>query len=115
MSPDGDSMTADIPPEQRSAFMAAKDACEAQIGEPPTPRPLSEQEIRDRYDYLVQARQCLIDLGYTMSEPPSVDEFIDSWATGPWSPYNDLADQTTRQQWEEANQECPQTPDAPNE
>jgi hypothetical protein len=89
--------------------MAAKRACEAEIGVPPTAQPLSESEIKARYDYLVQARECLLDLGYSISDPPSIDEFLDTWATGPWTPYSDLADQTNQQQWENANQRCPQT------
>lgn len=94
--------------EQRPAFQAAKAACQQDIGLPPPPRPLSESEIRDRYQYLLQARQCLMELGYTISEPPSVDAFIESWATGPWSPYSDVVDVANREQLAEANEKCPQ-------
>jgi hypothetical protein len=95
-------------PGQRQAFEDAQAACERQIGVPPTPRPLTEAEIRARYDYLVQMRQCLIDLGYTLAEPPTIDVFIDTWATGPWSPYNEVSQVADRDQWAEANQKCPQ-------
>lgn len=64
--------------------------------------------MRDRYQYLLQVRQCLMELGYTISEPPSVDAFIESWATGPWSPYSDVVDVANREQWAEANEKCPQ-------
>jgi hypothetical protein len=94
--------------EQRPAFQAAEAACWQEIGLPPAPEPLSEVEIRDRYQYLLQARQCLMNLGYTISEPPSVDAFIANWSTRPWTPYNEVADVATREQWAEANEKCPQ-------
>jgi hypothetical protein len=48
-------------------------------------------------------------LGYTISEPPTEETFADSYATGPWSPFNEVADQaTTQQAWNEANDKCPQ-------
>jgi hypothetical protein len=105
----GDSLTVDsLTVEQRPAFMQAKTACEQEIGAPPPPEPLSEIDIRNRYGYLLQARLCLLALGYTISEPPTFDAFAESWLTGPWSPYNDVADVANQQQWQEANLRCPQ-------
>lgn len=106
---DGGMSLQSLTAEQRPAFIAAKDACEQQIGTLPPPEPLSEQQIRNQYAYLLEVRQCLQKLGYTISEPPTVDAFTDSWATGPWSPYDDL-EHVSQQQWTEANQKCPQTP-----
>jgi hypothetical protein len=107
---DGDSMSVDVSGEQREAFIKAQSECEAQVGKPAPPAALGESEIRDRYAFLIEARKCLLDLGYAISEPPSVDTFIESWATGPWSPYLEVADMTTQQEWQEANDKCPQTP-----
>jgi hypothetical protein len=107
---DGDSMSVDVSGEQREAFIKAQSECEAAVGKPGPPAVLGESEIRDRYAFLLEARQCLLDLGYAISEPPSVDTFIESWATGPWSPYLEVADMTTQQEWQEANDKCPQTP-----
>lgn len=109
----GDEMSGVIPPEQRAAYHAAERACQSQIGTPPTPRPATLDEIRARYDYLVEMRQCLIDLGYTLAEPPTFEVFADSWATGPWSPYNEVADTANRDQWAAANEQCPQLVLAP--
>ena len=103
--------SADITAEQRPAFMAARESCGATLGELPPSAPLSEAEIRARYAYLLEARDCLIELGYTIGAPATLDHFLDSYATGPWTPFNDLADQTTSQaEWEQANQACPQAP-----
>lgn len=104
-------LSADIPAEQRPAFLAARESCGATLGEPPPVAPLSEVEIRARYAYLLEARGCLIDLGYTIGEPPTLDHFLESYTSGPWSPFNDLAGQTTSQaEWDKANQSCPQIP-----
>ena len=108
---DGVGGSADITAEQRPAFLAARESCGATLGEPPPPVPVSEAEIRARYAYLLEARDCLIDLGYAIGAPATLDHFLDSYASGPWSPFNDLADQTTSQaEWEQANQACPQAP-----
>jgi hypothetical protein len=109
---DQNGLSVGVTAAQREAFQAARDRCVASLGEPPTPAPLSEQQIRARYDYLVEARQCLLRLGYTISEPPSVEQFLDTYvsSSAPWSPYNELADETTQGQWEQATAACPQTP-----
>ena len=102
-------LSADITAEQRPAFLAANKSCQARLGEPPPVAPASEAEIRARYAYLLEARDCLSNLGYTMGEPPTLELFLESYTSGPWSPFNDLADQTTSQaQWDQANQACPQ-------
>ena len=102
-------LSADITAEQRPAFMAAREACGETIGEPPPRAPASEAEIRARYAYLLDARDCLIELGYTIGAPATLDHFLDSYASGPWSPFSDLADQTTSPaEWDQANQACPQ-------
>lgn len=101
--------SADITGEQRPAFLAARSACGATLGEPAPVAPLSEADRRARYAYLLEARDCLINLGYTIGEPPTLDHFLDSYASGPWTPFSDLADQTTSQaEWDQANRSCPQ-------
>ena len=119
--PSGDRMyVGPAPADQPTALVADRLACEQQIGTPPTPRPLSEAEIRARWLYLLTARECLIGLGYAISEPPDEDTFVRSWqnttvnAAGltedaPWSPYSDLPDAGPAS-WLEANRVCPQLP-----
>lgn len=106
---DGGLVIKSLTSAQRPAFTAARSACEQRIGTPPPPQPASAEQIHERYAFLVQARQCLMALGYTISEPPTEETFADSYATGPWSPFNEVADQaTTQQAWNEANDNCPQ-------
>jgi hypothetical protein len=106
---DGGLVIESLTSQQRPALMEARSACEQQIGAPPPPEPASAEQIHERYAFLVQARQCLMALGYTISEPPTEETFADSYATGPWSPFNEVADQaTTQQAWNEANDKCPQ-------
>lgn len=113
--PSGDSMyVSAAPPDQRAALVADQLACEQQIGTPPTPRPLSDAEIRARYQYLLTARECLMGLGYEISQPPDENTFVRTWLNAeglttdaPWSPYNDLPDAAN---WEAANRACPQLP-----
>jgi len=95
--------------EQRPAYIAAEGKCEQQVGPPPPAVPLDEAQIRERYGFLLDARECLIGLGYSISEPPSEEAFLESWATGPWSPYNDVVDSVSSEQWEEINAACPQS------
>jgi hypothetical protein len=101
--------SADITAEQRPAFLAARESCGAALGEPPPLAPASEAEIRARYAYLLEARDCLIDLGYTIGEPPTLELFLESYTSGPWSPFNDLAP-TSQAEWDQVNQACPQIP-----
>lgn len=106
----GDSFSApSLTDAQRPAFIDAKAACDETVGLPPPPESLSESQIRQRYQFLLDARTCLIGLGYAISEPPSEDAFVESWSTGPWSPHNEIVDIVSQQEWDEVNTECPQS------
>lgn len=94
--------------QQRPAFIEAKGGCEERIGPPPSAAPLNESQVRDQYRLLVSARDCLIALGYSISEPPSEEVFVETWSTGPWSPYAEVIDVANSEEWVELNQECPQ-------
>lgn len=105
-------LKADFSAEQRSAFIAAEAACAASLGEPPTFAPVTEAEMRARYEFLVHARECLIGLGYTVGEPPSVDEYVDAYWTRPWTPFSEVNTQTTSEsEWNQVNEVCTQVPD----
>lgn len=92
---------------QRSAFEQAEADCDQEIGVPPPPETLSVREIRQRYAFLVEARACLTAAGHDLPEPPSEDAFVESWATNPWSPFNDLPFMST-EAWTQLTEECPQ-------
>lgn len=110
VGPAGDSYHANnLSGEQRPAYIEAEAACEAEVGPPPEVEPLSQAEIREHYRFLLDARECLIGLGYSISEPPSEDAFVESWTTGPWSPFNDVVEVVTTEEWERINDACPQS------
>jgi hypothetical protein len=105
-------LSVDFTPGQESAFRSVRSACVAKLGTPPTPAPYSEAEIRAEYAYEIQLRECLIGLGYAISEPPSAEEFIDSWLQpGQWTAYRDLPQGMPPAEWDHANQVCPQYAD----
>ncbi len=58
------------------------------------------------YAYWLEMRDCLANLGYLTSDPPMEDEFVRTWATGPWSPYLDLPGRAL----DRADDRCPQSP-----
>lgn len=92
--------------DRKPAFDAAMAACEGEIGPAPTPRQLTQAEISERYAYLLEMRECLMGLGYTIRDPPSERVFIATWETGPWSPYNDVPGGALG----ELETQCPQVP-----
>lgn len=92
--------------DRKPVFDAAMAACEQEIGPAPTPEQLTQAEISDRYAYLLEMRECLIGLGYPVSDPPSERTFIATWDTGPWSPYLDVPSEA----FAEAEAQCPQMP-----
>jgi len=94
----------DLPRDQQSVFADVKAGCDLELGEPPPPPSPDEAFIRDFYDQLVASKQCLEEAGYPVSDPPSFDAFRESWTSGPWSPYLDLAGTD----WEDAIDACPQ-------
>lgn len=92
-----------VTPDQHSALESARIACDERVGPAPPPRQLSDGEIRERYQFLLRVRECLIGAGFDVSEPPSEDAFVDSWAAGPWSPFSEI-----EMGLERALDECPQ-------
>lgn len=77
-------------------IQAALTACEQIVGPEPVPAPPTDEEITNLYEQSLQAAACLEGLGYTISEPPSLEEFIESVRLagqgGPpqWSPHGEV-------------------------
>jgi hypothetical protein len=94
--------------DQRPAFEEAQAGCYSSLGVPPAPEPLTEVEIRAQYHSLLSVRSCLMELGYAISEPPSEDVFVETWASGGWSPYDDIVN-VRQETWDDLNRRCPQT------
>ena len=106
-----------VPQAQLGSFDSDRTACEEKAGPAPNDVPLDEARINRIYDHWVAMRSCLADLGYTTSEPPSREVFIDDYLhnpDGPWSPYIDLdATDHTQAEWNQITTTCPQDPDYP--
>lgn len=106
---------AQLPEDQRSQYIKDRLNCEKQAGEAPNSQPLSEDAIRAVYHHYVDSRECLADLGYETSEPPSETVFVESYlqsysnSIGPWSPFAEIRP-TQPGEWETLLAACPQDP-----
>ena len=106
VSDDGESLSYSFANESnRDEFQRDQRACDVVVPPPPVV-PLTDAEVRAAYAHWVEMRRCLATLGYMTSEPPTEDEFVRSWATGPWSPYLDLPARAL----ERVEDRCPQSP-----
>lgn len=110
LSVDGTSMSAEsVPLEQQVEFARVSAACEETAGPYPV-RPLpTAQQLRAEYERLIGVARCLESEGYAVSEPPSFEPFADSYAFGPWHPYQSLRG-VSNSEWERLNAACPQSP-----
>lgn len=103
----------DLTVDQREAFMAASDKCDAAVGPAPNSAPLSADDIRELYAHLVGSIDCIEALGFHVtSQPPSEGVFVDDYLSGeaPWSPFNDVVAEATGEEWDRLNEVCPQWP-----
>lgn len=94
-----------IPADQQRGALAVMRACREAL-RIPTYRPLTETEILQVYAYLGETEECLRNAGYPTSPRPSIDTFLDTWSTGPWSPFSEIP----RTQLADAESECPPAP-----
>lgn len=104
--------------EQRAALRLDQYACWDVFGGPRPFVPPTDAEIQAIYEYWAHdLRDCLIGMGYTIGEPPTEQEFVDSYPrtegiveSGPWSPYLELPENLGPHSWREVNETCPQAP-----
>ncbi|KQW08183.1 hypothetical protein ASC66_04425 [Leifsonia sp. Root4] len=95
---------------QREPSALAQYTCEAQY--PVDPKYLSQltdSQLEYLYVYYTTTlRDCLIDAGYTPSDPPSREKFIESYyRTGAWSPYSEVPVTAVA----DLDEKCPQVPE----
>jgi hypothetical protein len=96
-----------VPVSQNQLAQQYLEACRAGLNLPEFEWPTPEQ-LEVMYAYYVALRDCLIDEGYAISEPPSLDPWIDSFTTGPWTPYLDVPGGGSG--WDSIQMKCPQAP-----
>lgn len=80
-----DGIKAQFPPDQFEQATQDQQDCVDETGFGIAPLPPSEQQLRALYDARVEQRQCLMDAGFAVSDPPSVEVFVQSG--GAWSAF----------------------------
>ena len=82
------------PPGQEAAAEKAYASCAQENGGEPTPAPLSDDEIAEVYQDLLEVQECLEGEGYTTPDPPSLPTFVEKYRKAghdqeitAWSPY----------------------------
>lgn len=111
---DGSLEWGSVPQAQMSAFELARYTCSAQFPQDPKfLRPLTGEQLGRLYDYYAgDLTECLTELGYEVSAPPSRQEFQDTYATSPWLPFTEAAEQATAPGASaELAAACPQLPE----
>jgi hypothetical protein len=96
--------TRDIKGLDPKQAMAEWEKCTALL---PSPRILTDAEIRKVYDRWVGEYSCLVGLGYQPDSPPSFETFLATWKTGPWDPtFGVDIDHWTQAQYDQAKTKC---------
>lgn len=96
---------ADLPEDQVEAYNATFDQCRTRLGGPPVDA--TALDLPALYEATVAAKTCLEQLGYRVSQPPSMEVWIDSYERGPWLPHSDLQG-LSEAEWTRVNEKCPQ-------
>lgn len=100
---------------QAQAFDVARYACSAKFPQDPKyMRPLNDAQLDKLYNYYVgDLTQCLTDLGYKTSAPPSQQVFRETYDSAPWLPFSEAASQVagSPELRAELDRECAQVPD----
>ena len=69
----------------------------------------SEEDLRAQYEYLVEARECLVSLGFQVQLSPTVEAYLADGGT--WLPHNEIESQVAGfEELEAAYAACPQLP-----
>jgi hypothetical protein len=103
---DDGSFGGDIPPAQSHQYDADAAECQTTVElRYPLPK-MSDSAIRERYALELKTRDCLITQGYTISDPPSEQVWIEAFTSSSsklWLPYFEVFTQTQISAAEEAD------------
>jgi|GEM_PF-3562392 len=89
MQPDG-SVLVQSAPEQLEVFREVMDDCRREsLGLTGTVPPPTAEQVEQFYEGLIQLSVCLESQGYDISEPPSLDAFIEG-GVGSWDPIGEV-------------------------
>ncbi|MFQ5523650.1 MAG: hypothetical protein ACE5F5_08735 [Acidimicrobiia bacterium] len=107
LRPEDNSVVVDVSEDQREAYSEASTRCRelefARFGIDADP------DLTKTFRALLYVRQCMIENGYEVTQPPSLETFIESHGSA-WHPYDGvMADPSfTREEFQELEQLCPQ-------
>jgi len=106
--PPGDGISYDqVPRAQHQMASAILRACLDGLNLPPYEE-LSDQQLADLYDRLIETMHCLEEEGYSIEPPPSVDSFVEEYyGEEAWHPYSSVT-HVDMEEWNRLNQVCPQ-------
>src|SRR5690606_24178036 len=90
---DGGVISPEITQEQHTLHQEARARCADQVGGPLASHlPLDSAQMEKLYNLEVQAFECLTNLGYTLSSPPSLQKYFDEWETAAaWGAWKQMA------------------------
>lgn len=75
----------EMSPELGEQWHAAADQCSEETGW--GVEDYNDDQLAELYTLEVAQYECLLELGYSPEEPPSVQQYIDSWSSRTNSPY----------------------------
>jgi hypothetical protein len=90
-------------------FLRQSDECESELvaaGRIEAPATASREYFEGAYEYNLKVKACLEAEGYTVSEPPTKDSYVESQGEN-WVPYDAVVTNSLAN-WEEINRLCPQ-------
>jgi hypothetical protein len=99
-----------IPKEQYQLYLTDTWACNAQVS---AQFPVDDNQKHLLYAAELAERTCLQQHGYTVDEPPSLQQFLDEYDSAPWSAMASselatLSQTMSDADWRTINTECPQ-------
>lgn len=111
--PPGDGISFEaVPATQNSAAQAAEQECRDGLNLREGSASDYTDEVRSHiYDYQLALRQCLIEAGYDIPDPPSREIYVENYFRDPWIPYSFLpVDALNALDPESIIYRCPQYP-----
>jgi hypothetical protein len=101
-----------IPTAQSQDYDVAMYACGVMFPlDPKYSEPLTNRQVDLLYRYYKDSlAPCLEKQGYTISAAPSLQVFEQSYQSGPWLPYAQVADSVTPEQLTALKKICPELP-----
>lgn len=104
--PPGDGLSfSDVPPEQSAVAQETLEACQAGLSLP-EPRAPTRNELRNHFEALLEAKECVEALGYSVEPPPTFDTFAEAYElTGGWHPFS-LINPASEEEWQRITVAC---------